>query len=832
MTIRNDATRLRIITKDTRHPRAVVARQGQVLLDTDFSQQARHHLHRIETETIDVLGSPGRLVLPENNVGFRITPSGAPANFDIGEGRGYLGGWLLENTASCKLATQPHPRAGDAVTTPTIIGLKALIRHIDPVEDPVLADVALGDAQASGRALVDWQVFPFALAGGGSVSCADVATNPDWQKLIAPSTGTLAVTVQAAAPSKNPCSLTPGGGYTRLENLLYRLEVHGGVAKAGFPVIEGQRLDLDQLVLKLSRRNASTLVRVTAVAGTQITVAPPMLDARNWFAPGLYAEIVSIHDDVDPRAAFAHERLFRVALATDDQVTLDGAAGDIAASGVAADGTWFLRLWDLFADGSGKATVSAAGGAMDSAAIDLGDGLTIKLSGGPAATFRRGDYWTFAARADGSIDWPTAGGAPQLMPPHGPEIRYAPIATAALLTPQQAAFQDCRIPFATLSDRTLLYRGGDGQSVFAPAGAQMVVLPGKLRVAVMRGEIPVAGATVRWSLFPNAPQCQINGAPLTAQNTIAVVTDPNGLAEVDWAIDANHLLDLHRVQAALDPPPVAGGPPPVVFSAIFATAARTGYTTGKCSFLTQVDNVQDALDTLCASIPDTKALTLTSITLLDKAAKIELIENGLILNGLEVPHTAITGGIAFGIDGGMPDVAVDFDPVAELELDLAYPMTDQDRIYWAEAAAVPSAPAGTALIAPFGFQRVRLDGTVKLVDKGAQIRDGGLLWTPSPQAVIFFQNAPVHLFGHRINSDAADKLKALGWQEPALARTLCRIRLRSALIWVSKGDQRLYLNAEHLGVKGPKTGRELLLKDRDPQRAGDLDIFIYLIVRA
>jgi hypothetical protein len=51
------------------------------------------------------------------------------------------------------------------------------------------------------------------------------------------------------------------------------------------------------------------------------------------------------------------------------------------------------------------------------------------------------------------------------------------------------------------------------------------------------------------------------------------------------------------------------------------------------------------------------------------------------------------------------------------------------------------------------------------------------------------------------------------------------------MIWVddTKTGERIYLNAEHLGVNGPTTGRELLVKERDPQRAGDLDIFVYLV---
>jgi len=204
---------------------------------------------------------------------------------------------------------------------------------------------------------------------------------------------------QAAAAPSDPCSLTPSGGYSRLENLLYRLEVHDGVAKAA-PTIDGPRFGLHGLKIKFQRRNASTLVRISNVSGAEFTVAPPALDPRNWFAPGFYAEIVSIHDDVAPRAALAPERLFRVALATDDRVVLEATAAQINATGVVSDNTWFLRLWDSFPDGSGLAIVSAPGNAAESAEIDLGDGLKIKLGGGAGAIFRRGDYWTGAARAD------------------------------------------------------------------------------------------------------------------------------------------------------------------------------------------------------------------------------------------------------------------------------------------------------------------------------------------------------------------------------------------------------------------------------------------------
>lgn len=840
MTIRNDATRQQIVTRDRRRPRAVVSRQGQVLLDTDFDQQARHVSERIEIETIDVLGSPGRLAVPAGTNGFRITPDGAPANFNIGAGHGFLGGWLIENPAACKLGTQPHPRSGDVITSPGVILIKAIVRHVDPVEEPALADVALGDAQASGRALNDWQVLPLAVPSGGTgLACSTVLTTAEWQALAAPSTGTLAVLKAAAAPSADPCSLTPGGGYTRLENLLYRVEVHGGDAKAGFPSVDGPRFGLHNLKLKVSRRNASVMAAITTISGgttvSEIGVSPPALDPRNWFVPGQYAEIVSIHDDVDPRAALANERLFRVALATDDKVTLEASAAQLAATGAATNGRWFLRLWDsLPATGagggtSGIATVSAPGGAAESAVIDLGDGLSIRLAGGPAAIFRRGDYWTCAARADGSIGWPDSGGGGDAMSPHGPETRYAPLAVATG-SPTAVAVMDCVVPFATLTDKTLGYRGGDGQTVYAPLATTgtMVQLPATLRVAVMRGETPVPGAAVRWSLVPPSPSpaSQINGTLCDTANSPITTTDSNGLAEVTWSIDASQQLVRHQVQATLLGAGV--GTPPVVFSARFETAAQTMYRPGKCVHLAGVQNVQDALDALCAKIGDNNppALTLRSIVLTDaKAKSIELIKEKLILNGLEVPFNAFAANIFFGFDAPLAIAPRGFDPIAEIEIDLPYPTTDPDKAYWIEATRPLSTVSSQGIISPFGFHRIRLDGTIEVVGKGEV---HGLVWKPSPMAKRVLESFQRHAGGQRAFDPNVMKQ---GWlKDPLFERLLCRLRLRSALIWAVdlKTKQRLYLNAEHLGTNDWPAAAELRVDDRDPQRAADLDMFIYL----
>jgi hypothetical protein len=834
MTMRNDATRLRIDAKEKRRARAVVSRQGQVLLDTDFDQQAVALLGRIETEAADVFDSAGRLVYPAGTTGFQVVASGNASNFDIGAGHGYLDGWLIENPATAKLATQPHPRnPADTVTPPAIIGLKALVRFIDPVEDPALADVALGDAKASGRSLVDWQVF--ALSGQpAGIDCAGAPSAPDWVALTAPSAGKMSVIKQAAGASTDPCSLTPGGGYTRLENLLYRIEVHSGANKAGFPTVDGPRFALNQLKVKFSRTNASLMARVTLVSGSEITVEPASLDARAWFAPGAYAEIVNVHDDVDPRAALASQRLFRVASATDDKIVLDTTPANVTATGIATDGKWFLRLWDAFPNGDGLATIAAG---ADSQVIDLGDGLSIQFHNGAAATFRHGDFWTFAARADGSVAWPeTVPGTPDRMVPHGPETRYTVLA-AVSGTAAAPVFENCSIPSFSLTDRFLFYRGGDGQSVFAgKAAPAFVPLPQKLRVAVMRGETPVKGATIRWSPPIGAPDSRINGQPCTAALSQPSTTDANGLVEVDWAIDRAQPLAAHKVQATLQ---LAAGkdlPDPIVFNATFETGAHTAYVPGACEHLKDVDNVQEALDTLCEKIDEKRpVLTLKQIRLLSsKGAAIELIRQDtkemkdVILNGLtDVPPDAITGGIRFGFDGEVANIEImPFDPVVEVELDLPYPTTDMDRVYWSEAARVPGGPP--TLTGPFGFQRLRLDGTVTRAAAATNLAPG-LLWQPSQQAAMFLAGADFHRFGQ--TPVALDQLKRAGWiGEPGYSRILCRIRLRAPMIWTGKDRERAYLNAEHLGMNGSITKRELELGARDPQTAADLDMFIYLKV--
>lgn len=830
MTIRNDATRHRIRAADRRRPRNVAARQGLALTDADLDLGAAAILSRVEEADADMMGPRGRLLVRAPSGAFRASVTGpGAAGVTFGGGWGWLGGWMVEAPDPFTLAGQPHPRPEAPPAAPYLLALKSLVRHVDPVEEPALADPGLGDAQASGRALVDWQVFAMPLTGLNAPTCAGVAGWLPWTRLTTPSVGTMTVVPDAAPPSDNPCSLTPQGGYSRLENLLYRIEVHGGVPRADHPDADGPRFGLAGLRVKISRRNASVMARVVAVSGVELTLAPPALDPLNWFAPGAWAEIVGPDDDLDPRDALAAERLFRVAEAGDDRVRLQAAAAPavatLAARIAAQPGRWHLRLWDALPDGAGAATVAVTGAAAESDAIPLGDGLSLRFGGGATATFRRGDCWTFAARADGSLDWP--GGA--FEPPHGPETRYAPLAVVA--GPATApAVEDCRLPFAALTDRVLHYRGGDGQSATPPPGGGFVPLGSALRVAVMRGRTPVVGARVEWSPPPGSPASRIAGQQVSAAAPVVLTTDGEGVCIAPWSIDAGQPGAVHRIRAMLADPGDAVTAQPVEFTATFRTAASVGYQPGACTLLNSSATVQQALDVLCANIGGARppTLTLRRITLNSRRnGANELIRDEFIANGAEVPAEAFDGGIEIETDAErLLTTPEPFDPLVEVEIDMPYPTTDPDRFHWIEVSQNRTAVAARrSLTGMFGFQRMRIDGEVNV--------DGGVVfWSPTEPARAFIAAWRQHLFGYAASPGALADLQGLGFVMRGPARVLCRLRLRAAHVWAEdpRTGEPVYLNAEHGGVSGPITRRELLLKALDEQRIGDLEMFFYLSI--
>ncbi len=820
MTMRNDASRPHAPVRESRPLRSVVARQGQVLLDTDVNDGAALLLGRLESADAHMLGSPGRLLVPGGSNGFAV--AGGGAGITIAAGTAYLDGWQVVNAAPATLANQPNPWAGAIAPGAFAVALRALVRHVDPAEEPGLTDVALGDAQASGRAIVDWQVVPVPLPGVPAPTCETVMAHPAWIAMSVASSGRLAFSLPVAPPAADPCSLTPTGGHSRFENLLYRIEVDGGIALADSPGPHDPRFGIDGLRLKFSRRNGSLMVRVSGVNGTRVSVQPPALDPLNWFAPGAWAELVRQGDDIDASGAMASTRLFRIGEADDDSVQLvEAAAGAIAATGVNGNGRWYLRLWDAWPDGEGVRVVPAAGGSFD-----LGDGIAIQIAAQAGARLRRGDWWSAAVRADGSIAWPDIETPnPQALPPMGPPWRYAPLAIASAAG--AAGTVDCRVAFASLSDRALLYRGGDGQSLFAAhAGpGSFRPLPHALRVAVMRGANPVAGARVRWQVPVGHPSVQVDGVMVQAGQGREAITGMDGLCSVNWAIDAGRQGDSHRIEAVLLEAGQPAATPAVQFSARFDSAGQTSFQPpGNCPTLAPANTVQDALERLCAALDDRKppSICIRQIRLTGGPKPIDLVDEKLILNGLIINAVDILENIVFATDAKSLDCQPRADdPLVEVALDLPYPTTDPDKRHWLEAAGTSAVQSG--FTQPFATRTTRLAGQVK-------ISGGDIVWSPNRLTRLFLQSALRHGFGSRVTGQLSDELKRLGWAFPDAGPVLCRIRVRGALVFGTdeKTGRPIWFNGQHLGTSAGITRRELLLDEREPVRAGDLELFLIM----
>lgn len=399
--------------------RDVRLQQGRVQLDADFNEYVDLAAHRVETETVDVVGRCGA---PLHAPGFRLAASVAhlpaeqqsaaaalgplaPGDFFLSAGRFYAGGWLCENFAPITFAGQG---AGDLpgaapLADPGLylIYLDVWARHVTCIDDPALREVALGGPDTATRNRTVWQVR--------AVRVGEVGAPPDcaadfaaYDAAVAAPTGRMAAEVDPTPDDPRPCVLPPGGGYRRLENQLYRIEIHAGGAAGG------------TATFKWSRDNGAVVsgfVR-TAQADTIELVHPPRDEVRGFEIGGW----VELFDDTHVLRA-EPGLLVQVTEVRGDRVRL---AAPLPATGF--DRNPQVRRWD----GAGAAPVTAG------AWLPLEDGVRIRFAAG---SFRCGDYWMVPARtATADVEWPRSGGAAVFLAPHGIAHRYCRLGFAEVTT--------------------------------------------------------------------------------------------------------------------------------------------------------------------------------------------------------------------------------------------------------------------------------------------------------------------------------------------------------------------------------------------------------------
>ena len=492
------------------------------------------------------------------------TGPGAPATLPaasllIGAGCYYVQGQHCEWEQPGSLANQPDGGVPQRLAPGThLVYLRAWQRHLSCLEAPDIREVALGGPDTATRAQQVAQVRTLALPplepspnNGAGWHCG--APVPDWAALTAPPSARLAARSEPQLAATGVCDIAASAGYRRLENQLYRVEIHSVDANTG------------AATFKWSRENGSVAYAVqsvsidTAASRTTVRVAARGRDANLDLALHDRVELVDDDAELQGRAG----QLFEYLSDGDDALELVLAGVPTGTLGQDAALHPVLRRWDHRPVAAGANALAVTEGDW----ITLEDGVQVRFSGG--GRYRPGDYWQVPARTvTADVEWPRdEDGEPVAAPPAGVHDGWARL---GLVTVDAAglvsAITDCRDLFPPLTKMTqLLYVGGDGQDT-TPGGN----LPEPLRVRVARGALPVAGARVRFTVEAGAGTLAL-AAPWGTQTgtTVDALCDAQGLAQCNWQLGTPQA---QRVRAQLL---TTGGTPVAEQQAVFAAKAAT-----------------------------------------------------------------------------------------------------------------------------------------------------------------------------------------------------------------------------------------------------------------
>lgn len=546
--------------------RAVLLQQGRVMLDADINEQAEITAYHDEARAADLVGRSGgpapdpsatgvdalgpfAVVGPDGTVPQDASAPVAWGKLQVTPGRYYVDGVLAESPApppppaggpappGWRIANQlylrkigtgkdavpglPEPDKaadGDRFT----LVLDVWNHHVTPEEAPALLEPALGGPDTTTRLQTVWQVkvapLPAAV-DGKPVTCSDLhaaaAAPRASRKLIA--------SLDPPGTDADPCLITSAGGYQRLENQLYRVQIHTGGAGDSAPAFLWSR---DNGIV----RAGLTGLEVSG-ADTTLTLDRQGRDEELSFTAGCLVEVTSTDLELREQPGF-------LATAGVPQVVTDagGSASalrlpvswlaDAPASVEALGRDPIVRRWD----GGPSPLVPDGGHPGD--LVPLESGIQVAFPAGGQA--HPGDFWLIPARTvqlsygltqlSGTIEWPPGGRGPAEQLPVGPVHHVTPLAILRRVETGNVAGwvvdSDCRLLFPALTDLAVLdLLGGDGQTAL-PGNP----LPEPVRVAVRAGSRPVAGAP----LSVDAGSGTVSGEP---------VTGADGVAAFDWTLD-------------------------------------------------------------------------------------------------------------------------------------------------------------------------------------------------------------------------------------------------------------------------------------------------------
>ncbi len=555
--------------RSQKHYTSVRMQQGRVQLDADWNEQMDITARRIGIGSSDITG---RYAVPFLNPGFLIGGGAVPS---IGKGRLYLDdGFLIENDEDILITEQDEFLPDYSLPTAAGDYLAYLVsweRHVTALEDELIREVALGGPDTTTRTQTVWQVHLLALNAPATCS----SDPEEWQDVYKIVPGQLRAHTASGTQAANLCEVPAGAGYRRLENQLYRVEIHtpGKLGVATY---------------KWSRDNGSIVTSWTDQDGSDLIVTNPGRDQVLGFAAGQTVELTD--DDRELRGEPGV--LVKLSKVEGQVLTLDSSAPAVDLSTFGRNPK--VRRWD-----SELETVT------DEDWMPVEDGVEVRFEDG--CDYRTGDYWMIPARtAKSDIEWPadeTNPTEPAAVVRQGILRHYCKLATLYFDGTNFSVKGDCRPKFPPLTMLTSLYYvGGDGQE--AMPGDE---LPQLLEVRVACGGWVLEGATVEFTAEGNGRlAAALGGTGASTVNTLSVDTGPDGVARCAWKPEADLANPSQQVTARLmdaDGNQVTnelGELAHVVhLTANLSIAGQVAYESGKC--LLNADTVKEALDQLCSN---------------------------------------------------------------------------------------------------------------------------------------------------------------------------------------------------------------------------------------
>ena len=482
-----------------------------------------------------------------------VAPLDLPAiNLSILPGRFYVNGMLCELEARASYGHQPDGGAVERLAPGGyLMYLDAWQRHISALEAPPIREVALGGPDTATRARALSQVRALALPPSSPFDWNCSSSIDGWDALVHAPKPVLAARAEPQLAATGLCEIAATAGYRRLENQLYRVEVHEGGLNPTF---------------KWSRENGSVAYAIESIsvdeAQQQTTVRLAARGRDTNLDLAVHDRVELVDDDAETinRAGAFFEYL------KDGNDELELVLAGVPGGSLGQDPSRhpILRRWDHKPAVAGTNLLPIVEGSW----IELEEGVQVRF--GPGGQYRPGDYWQIPARTiTADVEWPHDGdGDPIARPPAGIVDAYcrlgivdvAPDGGVTVVT-------DCRNLFPTLTaTESLLYVSGDGQE--APPGG---LVPQPLAVRVARGDVPVAGRTIRFEIESGGGTVGAGGS------AIEIVTDAEGQAWCDWHLGpaATAATRYQRVRASLldsDGQPLPGQF--VVFCATASLALR------------------------------------------------------------------------------------------------------------------------------------------------------------------------------------------------------------------------------------------------------------------